>query len=474
MKYYNNTLIKLLRGYIGNSTDTGNDNIDILLSNINNIITTTEMFDNTFASNDYRDLQFLLEYIAKNNTDLRSNIDLRKELLLSYDKTINDWEIYDNNEIVDAEDLNYINDLFEDIVYKVAEMPTDIISYGQAMMRVHIENGRYENQMPSYIEGELLNQTMFQRYKDGFARVYNDKNVLEQVKIIGRDTFIPADKYGYIYKQDNELFTGGVLKTLLLLSLFHLHNNNEWANFNTKLKGILAAQYDFNKLYDQLNQMQEHQKQLFGKSKKAKELTQQFNDTLEMVMDDIKNAGKNRVTVVPNSIEVKQFDVVGTQGYGSFKEYDFLCKQLYENTYIGQAGRSLVANAQSYSGSGLKALQSNTQNKEQTDRRVATKIMNQILNHYWAVWKGNNNRCPLRFRYGVESNEDASANLKIFNDISNMNINISYKITPADFCKKLGIPYNPKYYEEGTILEIGGKQNEDITNQNIGENYDLD
>ena len=183
---------------------------------------------------------------------------------------------------------------------------------------------------------------------------------------------------------------------------------------------------------------------------------EQFNSILQSIMDDLRNAGKNRVTIVPNTIEVKQFDVVGTQGYGSFREYDFLCKQLYENTYLGSSANSLVANASSYSGSGIKALQLNTANKERTDRRIATKIMNQILSYYWNVWKGSAYNSPLKFRYGVESIEDQEANMKVFDTISKMNIDVPIRISPQDFCKKLGIPFNNKLYVGVDYISIGG------------------
>jgi len=453
--YYNSNLVLLLRGYIGSGQTFGNDNIDALLKRINDIIIATEAFKFEFASIDYRDLMFLLEYIAKNNSDLRANIELRKELLLSYDKTINDWQIFSLDNTVSPEDLNYINELFEDIVYKVAEMPTNIISFGQSMLKVNIENGRIENQLPILVQGELLNQTSFQRDSEGYAQVYENNQQLEKVKIIGRDNIIPADKFAYVYAKDNEVFTGGVLKTLLLLSLIHLHNNNEWANFNTKLKGIIAGVYDLEKLTNSLGQLQQYHDSIFGKKPTSTDMIEQYNSMLANIMDDIRNAGKNRVTVVPNSVEVKQFDVVGTQGYGSFKEFDFLCKQQYENTYLGQASNSLVANAQSYSGSGIQSLQLNTQNKERTDRRIATKIMNQILSYYWSVWKGNTYLSPLRFKYGVESNEDAESNMKIFNDLSTMNMNVPYRILPEDFCKKIGLPFEPELWSGVPFVEIG-------------------
>ena len=461
-RYYNNTLINLFRGNAGNGISMGNSNIDVLLQRVNGIITDTEEFDNSFASVAYRDLQFILEYISKNNPDLRSNIELRKELLLSYDKTINDWEIYDSSGLISSSDLNRINELFVDIVYKVAEMPCDLMSFGQVMLKVMILNGRLAGQLPVSISVELLNQTSFQRYKDGYARVYTSDG-LESVKIIGRDILLPSDDYGYIYVQDSELFTGGVLKVLLLTSIYHQYNNMEWLNFNTKLKGIIAGQYDLEKLFNSLTLLSQYQESLFGrKNKKNKEtnnVVEQLNSTLLLIMDDLRNAGKNRVTVVPDSVEFKQFEIAGKQGFEAFREYDFLCKQLYENTYLGQSGNSLVSNASSYSGSGIKALQLNTQNKERSDRRVATKIMNQILIYYWSVWRGHNNSCPLRFRYGTESIEDAAANLKQFDTISRMSCNIPYRISPVDFCKKLGIPFDSGFYIDVPYIEIGGKIN---------------
>ena len=462
-KYYNNNLINLLRGFISNNASTGNSNIDALFQKINSILANTEMFDFSNASLDYRDLQFLLEYISKNNTDLRSNIELRKELLLSYDKTINDWEIFVNNDVVSAEDLKYINELFEDVVYKVAELPTDIMSFGQAMMQVEIKNGRTENQLPSKINTKILNQTAFQRDKNGYAKVYKE-NGLEDVKIIGRDILSPSDDYGYIYVQDNEQFTGGVLKVLLLASIYHQYNNNEWLNFNSKLKGIIAGQYDLEKLHTDLTMLQQYQEALFGKSNSnTNDVMEMFNNMLARIMDDVRNAGKNRVTVVPNSVEFKQFEVAGKQGFEAFKEYDFLCKQLYENSYLGQSGNALVSNASSYSGSGIKALQLNTQNKERTDRRTATKIMNQILSYYWNVWKGNSYKSQLRFRYGQASNEDLESNLKVLSAVSNLKLNVGVRMDVQEFCKKIGITYNKNYWADVDYVQIGENETPQVT-----------
>lgn len=452
-KYYNPQIIDDLRC----------GDIYKIATRIKDTFKRAEIASTISITNDYRNLMVLLTYLAKSDTDLRSTIELRKNLLGSYDKSINDWQIEAIDNTLKENDIKYINEQFEEIVPIVSKLPCDLQSFGQILLQVEIENGKVINQMPIDVFAEIVPQTEFQRDIKDDCKVWDKNNILQHIDIIGRNYIDATTRCAFVYIQNDELFAGGSLKSLALNSALHINNAIEWATYNQKLQGIISASYDLENLQKDIMLLQQYETSLSSKSRQGKSHREQISAILDSILKNLQDIGKNQVATHPQAIDIKYNNVVSNAGYNSYEMFDKMCKVLYEVEYLGQSSNTLTNTAGSYAGAGLRQIYTNTQNKERQDRIIATSIINKILSYYWAVWKGTDSPCLLRFKYGTENNEDVQMNMGLFSAISSLSMNKPFLITEKDLYQKLGMPLPPNV-DGNELISIGGNQNTDFRN----------
>lgn len=412
---------------------------------------------------DYRPAMFLLEYLANNDNELKATINLRKDLLRSYERANDGWRIdTKDDKAISDEELETISNQFEGIIQQISILPTDIESFGQVLLRSEITNGGDVNAMPTKIKCEVIPQTEFQRDYEKEVQIYDAEGELRTIKVLGRDEDITVtDAEAYIYMQDAKLTGGGNLKSLAILSAIRMNNLIQWANYNQKAQGLIGVQFDAVELNKQI-------KEYLRKTKVSVDDDieyQQKKKTLEDMIDSVKKIGQDITVAYPAGLNVEGKSVV-SGSFDTYRSLDNAIVQTYEKEYFGQSSTTASTVSGNYgTGAGLKSLRENTVNKERSDRIALIQIANKILEHYWIVWKGNNEDtvCPLRFMLGSESNEDIKLNLQIIQANSSLSMDRPLQMTEATYYQKIGFPLPPDV-DGNAIRNIGGNRNMNMGN----------
>lgn len=97
----------------------------------------------------------------------------------------------------------------------------------------------------------------------------------------------------YALSHDNNTIRGGILRSIAPLLIIKSENWVEWLNYNRKLKGIIVAQYDEQKT---------------------------FEDDKRVATEMLKNVTDNNAGLLSNLVDFKFFDAVSNIGATSFKE----------------------------------------------------------------------------------------------------------------------------------------------------------
>ena len=393
-------------------------------------ITTADFSDATAQ----RDLMLLLETVLATDPYLSSILDIRYGLVSSYEHSNNDWSILTSDSQMAYDELALINRQFASVYALISAVPVNVESFGCHLLSVEIVVGDTTNTQPKELLLKQINHSDFATDEKDKVIYFDNKNDKEVVvNLLGDEKIVPATKNVHLLNYSDNY--GGLLLSLAETSLRMQNIIVQWDNYLQKLQGLIAIKYDANKLLDQARNFLMQTSETNTEIENAK--------VKKTVMDAIRVAeqiGQDIVASIPQGIDIEGKSVTSGSS-GQFESYIQGVRVMYETKYLGQSTIAGSGASGSYgTGAGIKAMFTNTLNKERADKSLVVKAFNELLKYYWLVWKGDSIDCPLFFEFGSESNEDVKLNLEVIQALAKLPLSERPKITNNDLYKKFNLP----------------------------------
>jgi hypothetical protein len=210
--------------------------------------------------------------------------------------------------------------LFERIIPELVSSAIDLAAYGQVLLKFRLLKN---NENGEVVKIESLKVPNF-----CYARRPNKNYRIDANSEWYKENHKPDDIY--IYFQDDDFFTGGVMRSLLLLSLAKQSNLSNWFEGNNNLFGAIIAPYDYEKMEDIAKE------RLRNSGQNLNQLTpEQVSEPAEKALKGLVSLGR---AAFPDAIKVEMQKLVDSKIGDSFDKFIQKVDEIMEIAVTGTSG----------------------------------------------------------------------------------------------------------------------------------------
>jgi len=210
--------------------------------------------------------------------------------------------------------------LFNEIIPELISSAIDVAAYGQVLLKFRL--------LKSADTGEVSKLESLKVPNFCYARMPNRKYKIDTESEWYKENHRPDDIY--IYFQDDDFFTGGVMRSLLLLSLAKQSNLNNWFSGNNNLFGSIIASYK----YSELDEIARDKLRASGQD--LNKLTPEMvSEPAEKVLKGLVNLGR---AAFPDAIKVEMQKLVDSNIGDSFDKFIQKVDEIMEVAVTGTSG----------------------------------------------------------------------------------------------------------------------------------------
>jgi len=189
----------------------------------------------------------------------------------------------------------------------------------------------------------------------------------------------PKDRDKWILVSDGNFRAGGILRGLLLDAILMVDNKREWANYNTYLKGLLAAFVDENA----------------------------SDDERAALVDALQNVTTRKYAMFSKETNLENLDTVSAVGGDSFKSLISLTNEEFSISFLGQANTTVLPE-HGGSRAGLEVLKLISADILYDDITTCEDIVNdQVLTPFYKLnYDPKALECPWKFKFAIAQEND--------------------------------------------------------------------
>ena len=337
-----------------------------------------EMADAQGRARDQRPLMFYLSRMTTVSPRLKGIINVRKTALSSFSYNIFSS---DENEKLKTETFYRVKKVIDFLIQKFIFVPL----YGALLIKI-----KYEliNKAQVMSIEKLFHPTEVE--KDFNNSVYSVDSIGSEVV---RDLIEPSN-VNYISATDEEINSGGVLRSLIFNEYLKDATIQEWALFNKRLKGLVQGT-------------------VVDESDKA-------------VADNaLSNLLKNQYAITSDQVKFVMNELTNSKSLDSFKEFILLLNSETAIAIIGQSNTTELPN-QGGSRAALQVLNLIRNDILFADMLSLKKIINEqvLLYDYKLNYEANANESPLHFDFVFDEAKDVETNARMLDVVTNIGMPI--------------------------------------------------
>lgn len=333
------------------------------------------------TARDPRKLLGLCMQIRKMNPTIQGHISVRKTALSAFEYTIESGVDNADETAANAARLRLEN-LIDVLIRRHTQTP--LFGASVAALRVVYTEG-----LGNVIEMEKwYAPTEIEKFGDEVYILLEDRGTMERKR--------PSDLHTLFLVDQNEDFdSGGILATIAVFEVLRNEALRDWNNFNQKLKGLIHAAYDPERMVrDETNHP--------GKS------------DIDVAHEALDAVIQNGTVATSNAVEIALRELTTSGGYLSFDRFITAMNEAAAIAILGQANTSSLPS----NGGSRAALQVLNQIRKDIHyddmQRVERWLNALLLLDYRQNTDANAVRVPYRFRFNIEEEQDHEANARTF------------------------------------------------------------
>lgn len=419
-----------------------NEDLHTVIEFIKRKFIATEVTD--FDALDTRDLMVLLDFIRSDDgTRIGSLLEKREKAVASYE-----FDIVSSDDSIDT---YAVKECLEDLIYKIIELPTEIAAYGQSLIKLSPNRENYEYNTGGLIglNFEKIYQTEFKRYDGNTAGIFESRgakfNVVNNIANGGKFNA----NYEFLYAQDKNRYSGGILKQLALFAILIRSNYMEWVNYNRKMKGLIGVKYSINEVFESVRD-----------EMRSMGMDIVDVDAIRKVVDErlesLANMGTDEVSLYPPGVDVERNDLNNSFASTSFSSLITALDKVLGILILGQNSTTDQPNVGSFAS--FKVISTATKDIEYTDKITIKNLMKHVLRYFWFVNFGTYD-CKLRFAWNEDELQDIDQNVRTLSAIARLGIKNpdgknGIELNKLEFYRKIGFSA-PKHIKNSDIIIIG-------------------
>jgi hypothetical protein len=254
---------------------------------------------------DVRPLMSILYRIVQASPRTRGHLMTRSTGVSSFT-----WELTSEDDSL-QEELILVKSRLRDAIRSILRYSVDTAAYGAMLLQLAWElSPQTKAQTPRLVKRYLPFE--FERYDESSVAIFDDTAKLNRKKVAPED-------YNFIYAFDDSTERGGVLRTIMIHEILRHETVLEWANFNQRLKGVVAGMINIDEI------------------RKAGLNDEQTAEQIEALDATLAGAGKNNYLKAIHGIDIQFKTLVEAAGNVSFKEYLQMLENSIAIAILGQA-----------------------------------------------------------------------------------------------------------------------------------------